>query len=419
MYFLLSFLFAVFFPLAAFASPDSPTLRKEDMVQGVGIGKNVQKFGEEVATRIDRVVKKKAFEFWGEPWTMQGIPLLFPSSRDGLNLGLKVSIQNILRQDPHKLEFDAQVLASDAGRYKHALKVDWPHAFEDRFRITTRVAYDRDISDGYFGIGNDTSVDLNALGSDNPLYQHVRSSPNFYLQILGLLGKNIRLGPVLGLRFTEIAFPIGSLIDQQRPPGIQGGRTHFLALALQRDTRDFEPYPSRGTLHELMFNYYGKYVGSNYEFTRTTYTFQYYSLLHRKLILAHRTFFEVLNGDVPFYELGFTGGLNPTLSLGGDRFLRGYQGNRFIDKIRLVAGFELRWDPLFFLFAKQDITIGFVPFFDIGRVWPALFPIPIKGFHASAGYGIRIIWNSRLILRGDMAFNEEGVSFLFNLGSAF
>ncbi len=415
------FLLFAFLSITAFASSDSPALKKEEMVQGGadGVGKNVQNFGEQVASRIDRVVKKKAFEFWGEPWTMQGIPLLFPGARDGLNLGLKVSVQNIARQDPHKLEFDAQVLASDGGRYKHHLKVDWPHAFGDRFRITSRVAYDRDISINYFGLGNDTPVNLDAITAENPLYQHVRSSPNFYIQMLALLGKDLRFGPVFGLRFMEISFPVGSLIDQERPLGVEGGRTNFIALALQRDTRDFEPYPSRGTLNELMFNYYGRVVGSDYEFTRTTYTFQYYSLLHRKLIFAHRTFFEVLNGNAPFYELGFTGGLNPSLVLGGDRFLRGFQGNRFTDRIRLIAGFELRWDPFFFLFAKQDITIGFVSFFDFGRVWSTLFPIPLKGFHASAGYGIRIIWNSRLILRGDMAFNEEGVSFLINLGSAF
>lgn len=41
------------------------------------MGSDIQKFGEEVAQRIDRIVKKKSFDWWGDPWTMQGIPILF------------------------------------------------------------------------------------------------------------------------------------------------------------------------------------------------------------------------------------------------------------------------------------------------------------------------------------------------------
>jgi len=152
---------------------------------------------------------------------------------------------------------------------------------------------------------------------------------------------------------------------------------------------------------------------------RTTYTYKRYFLLHRRLILAHRTFLEVLSGNVPYYELGATGGSNSTIAFGGDRFIRGYDSNRFIDTIRYVMGFELRWDPLVFLFAKQDITLGFVPFFDIGRVWPAVFPLRFDRWHASMGWGTRIIWNSRFVIRADIAITTEGTNFILNLGNSF
>src|SRR5687767_4853599 len=106
----------------AFAWAEAP--EKDDG----GVGEDIKDFGESVAKRVDRVIKKKAFDLWGDPWTFQGIPLIFPSSDNGFNLGLKVALQNIRRQDPHKFEIEAQILASDKGRYKHRFRADYPHA---------------------------------------------------------------------------------------------------------------------------------------------------------------------------------------------------------------------------------------------------------------------------------------------------
>ena len=379
----------------------------------------VKRLGEEVVNRVDRVIQKKTFELWGDPWSMQGIPLLFPTGEDGFNTGLKVSMQNVLRQDPHKMEFEAQILASDKGRYKHFLKFDYPHAFGGRFRLTARVSYDRDITIRYFGVGNDNPVDKGLIDSGAPDYQYVRSSPTFYLQLLRRFGKHVRFGPILGLRWMDVTFPTGSLLDKQRPIGVNGGSTHYLALALQYDELDFEPYPSRGSLHEIFLAVHDRFTGSNYSYLRGTYTYRRYLLLHRKLIFAHRTLFEALSGGVPFYELGSVGGLNPSLVLGGDKYFRGFESNAFIDKIRLVMGVELRWDPLFFLFAKQDITLGVVPFLDVGRVWPSIFPLNFGGWHASGGWGLRVIWDSRFVIRADLALSSEGVAFVFNLGNSF
>ena len=127
-----------------------------------------------------------------------------------------------------------------------------------------------------------------------------------------------------------------------------------------------------------------------------TYTFRYYYPINGKLVIAHRTLLESLTGDVPYFELSSVGGSDSTIGFGGDRFMRGFQSNRFLDKIRLVGGLELRWDPIEFMFAGQDIKLGFVPFFDIGRVWPTVFPIRLGTWHASTGWGARIIWNSRI-----------------------
>ena len=396
-------------------SPENGTLNAEPMPAD----KEFMKFSDDVATRIDRIVKKKSFDLWGDPWTIQGIPILFPSAASGFNLGVQVALQNIRRQDPHQFEFEARLLSSDLGRYKHMLKLDYPHLIDGKYRLTTRVNYDRDISFPYLGVGNTTTVDRSRLNNNDPLYQNVRAGPSFDIQMLRNFTKQLRIGPFLGLRWTQISAPPGSLLLAQNPSGVQGGRTHYVGLAIVHDTTDFEPYPSRGRLHELYLYWYAPFISSEYNYFRLTYNYKGYHALHRQLILAYRLFFESLSGNIPFYEMGATGGSIPTLGFGGDRFLRGYDNNRFVDNIRLVLNVELRWDPLLVSFAKQDITLGFVPFFDIGRVWPTIFPITFSDLHASTGWGMRLIWSNRFIIRTDITFNSEMVGAYVELGSSF
>ncbi len=267
--------------------------------QSLGVSKKFSDFSEEVASRIDRIVKKKAFDLWGDPWTIQGIPLIFPSSDSGFNLGVHVALQNIRRQDPHKFELEAQVLASDLGRYKHFVKIDIPHALDGKFRITSRLSYDRDVALRYYGIGNNSPSIASRVTNSDPLYQNVRAGPSFSFQMLRYLGPHITFGPIFGLKWTQIYAPPGSLLLSQSPLGISGGKTHYVGLAIVSDTTDFEPYPSRGASHELYGYWYPPFMGSDYNFWRFTYTYRQYFPLHRDLILSHSSLLRRSLGEYP------------------------------------------------------------------------------------------------------------------------
>ena len=119
----------------------APKLQKGKASEVQKDNAGIKQFGEEVASRLDRIVKKKAFDLWGDPWTIQGVPVAFPSDSTGFNLGLRVAVQNIRRQDPHKFELETQVLASDGGRYKHFVRIDYPWIMDGRFRLTARASY--------------------------------------------------------------------------------------------------------------------------------------------------------------------------------------------------------------------------------------------------------------------------------------
>ncbi|MBY0369389.1 outer membrane protein assembly factor [bacterium] len=410
--------FALLVAAVSVAAPLAPDEKPIANPQGLdAMGRDIRQFGEDVAQRIDRIVKKKTFELLGDPWTMQGIPILIPIAASGFNVGLRIQMQNIVRQDPHEMELIAQVLTSDRGRQKHQISVDFPWAFGNRFRVGARLAYDRDIALRYFGVGNDTPFDLARYRAGD--YDIVRGGPSFQFSIMRHFSRHFRAGPTFALKHTAVESLPGSVLATQAPLGIAGGRTHTLGLAIIYDTLDFEPYPSRGDYHELFFSLSnGAVTGSDYDFTRTTYTFRKFVSLNRRLIFAHRTLLEWLNGNVPFYELSDVGGSFGSIGFGGDRYFRGYEPNRFIDKLRLVAGFELRWDPIFAELFRQELTVGFVPFFEIGRVWDGL-PRSFDNWHASVGWGVRMIWNSRLVLRVDTALTPEGLNIVGNIGNAF
>lgn len=375
--------------------------------------------GNALTQGIERVVEKKFFEFWGDPWTMQGLPIVFPSPDSGLNIGLKLMLQNIRRQDPHKYELDAQVLVSDRGRFKHALRIDVPHAFSDRIRFTGRIAYDRDLTLPYFGIGNDVYLNPADVAKDQALFLNTRSSPSITLDSLLYAGKRFRLGPIVGFRWTDVTYPNPSLLAQQRPTGVDGGKTHYVGFGAIYDSLDWEPYPSQGAYHELFVRFHDRYIGSDFVFRRYTYTFRWYHRLHRRLVFGQRWIAEFLDGDVPFFEMAALGGSWPSIGWGADRFMRGYETNLFIDKARIAASFELRWDPIYFTVAGQDITVGFVPFVDIGRVAPSFDKFSTKGWKASLGLGIRVIAQTRLVVRGDFAVGQDGAAFYVNLGNSF
>ncbi len=417
---------------SAFAVPELPDVKTietdkevrrkklEDEKKARGnVGRDIRKFGEEVASRLDSIVQRKAFDLWGDPWTLQGIPLIFPGGSNGFALGLRVAIQNIEREDPHKMQIEAQVLATDKGRYKHLLGLDFPFAFDGAFRIKLRAAYDRDISLRYFGLGNETAVDPILLDQESVLYQSVRAWPSFNLQILKNFSRTFRAGPIVGFKWNSVTVLPGSLLDRDQPLGVTGGRTHYLGVGMIWDTTDFEPYPTKGHAHELFVAAYNKFTGSEYNFWRVTYTHRHYTPISPKLTFAYRALFETVLGNAPFYELSAVGGQDATIGFGGDKYLRGFESNRFVDKIKFVLGGELRWDPLVVSFAGQKFKLGLVPFIDIGRVWPSFWPLRLGTWHVSTGWGMRIIWNNRFIIRGDFAVTSERTSFYFELGNSF
>jgi outer membrane protein assembly factor BamA len=118
-------------------------------------------------------------------------------------------------------------------------------------------------------------------------------------------------------------------------------------------------------------------------------------------LLAFRVYGEGVIGDldqdIPFVDVP---------RLGGPLLLRGYDQDRFRDRVLGLASAEYQWDLGYML-------TGFL-FVDAGRVYPKLDEIEIKDMRVGYGGGIQLQTPGSFIGRLGIASSIDG-GLLFNL----
>jgi outer membrane protein assembly factor BamA len=200
----------------------------------------------------------------------------------------------------------------------------------------------------------------------------------------------------------------------------------FVQAGLIYDTRDLEPDPSNGIFTELTNELSVKSLGSQYNFNKTFFHFNYYHNLFpsvfKKIIFAGRVGIGYTAGNSPFYEYQDEWSAEGSIEgLGGTNTIRGYKSSRFLSRVMQFSNFELRCRLLQFSKFKQHFAISAVPFFDVGGVWDSLDRITthLNNMRYSEGLGIRIVWNVNTILRFDYAVSKEDNQFFFQIGHTF
>ena len=196
----------------------------------------------------------------------------------------------------------------------------------------------------------------------------------------------------------------GGLLDQGRIPGAAGGWSVGFGLLAGVDTRDAVYSPLRGAFAEVGAEVYDSVFGSDYGFTRYRADFRRYTPLFTNHVFATRVLGIFSLGDAPFQ-------LMP--QLGGSELLRGYYEGRFRERDLLALQAEYRF-PVY-----GPVALAF--FAGAGQVARRAPEFRIDAFHLGGGLGLRYLLRreSRLTLRVDEGFGEEGNGFYFSFGEAF
>ena len=118
---------------------------------------------------------------------------------------------------------------------------------------------------------------------------------------------------------------------------------------------------------------------------------------------------DVIFGEAPIVELSR---FEETNAIGGAIGVRGVPAQRYYGKAKLFGNVETRTDVFDFHLLGKDMTLGFVTFFDAGRVWADLRSQPQLngtglGLHYGVGTGLRLRVGETLMLRGDVAYSPE------------
>ena len=106
-----------------------------------------------------------------------------------------------------------------------------------------------------------------------------------------------------------------------------------------------------------------------------------------------------LGTNVPFFEQS---------SLGGQNNLRGYGGDRFIDKHLISASVEERIHLARAKIAGVAADFEIAPFVDSGQVFNSYKDVSFKDYRVTPGIGFRGIVRPNVVGRIDYGWSKEG-----------
>ncbi|MFT4737464.1 MAG: hypothetical protein ACJAZM_001757 [Cyclobacteriaceae bacterium] len=401
-----------------------------------------------------------------EGWSFGGLPVIAYNQDFGLQYGV---IGNVFYYGDQGIRYPyydhsiyLELTNTTLGDRRIILRYDARELIkEGRFRaeLAQRLTSYRPFYgfNGYQSFFND---DFSTSGSDafiSPLFyayeqNRINARATIEKNLFGQ-GKKYRLQTEVQLTYMGIQAPdreqfnkgkseaeqapdTATLYDQYVQWGIipdkhkAGGTYAQFAVGGVIDTRDIEPYPSKGVFEEFMINY-GLPLSSEAEHVVSLRLIHrhYQTLIKDRLVFAHRLQYRsFLNSNTPFYILQ---------TLGGADDIRGIKFSRLMGDGVFGANAELRYKVFSMVIFNQNIYGALSTFFDTGIVTrahqfdsnqvPDAFTTWVnqdaESWHHSAGIGVRGSLNQNFIVAFDYgrALDErDGESALYiSLGWLF
>lgn len=371
-------------------------------------------------------LKKKQVGSRKSSWFYQYFPVLYPSVDTGFNYGLRAMLYE-LSQSPYKYHVLAQYWGSDRGRAQHELKFVIANLFNFiHFRLMFK--YDKSISSRFFGLGDSANnMNLTDIDSDTYIsntyywYKIKRPSLNIFLGF-NFLHKKLKL--YTSAYFTNVSIEKyyqynRSFINIEQPYGLNGGRFNYLKLGFLYDNKSEISNPDKGFLVDFAITRFGLF-DSEYDFHSLDFGFAYFKSFPRYFTFASRLLFSHMFGDnIPFFAYGSFYLNDDIEALGGGDTLRGYQGGRFIDRIKTSIQFELRTRFYEAIIGDKRVEVDIVPFFDIGNTANSLKTYTLKNMNKTYGVSLRTIFNTRSVVKITLASCAEGKSLSFGFDEIF
>jgi len=310
---------------------------------------------------------------------------------------------------PFRWALSAQAYWTTRSIQNHYIRLDAPQLIGDA-RIEARGEYRRELLSPYFGLGNASAPGFSGNLAD-PRVNYARTFPGGWVRArYRPFGLKHPFEPWIsyGFNLFDVAPIAGSVLEQDQPRGIEGGRDGQLSIGMSWDTRDDQHATTRGGSEEIALRAAGRLTFGDYGYVGVTLVERrFWQLGSKRLVLAQRVVLDWLFGDVPFFELSNVGGLQGAEGIGGMSSVRGVPRNRYVGEVKVFSNTELRWNPLDFTVLGNLITAGGLVFFDVGRTWSKdADDGPWHLWHPGAGVGIRFTRRAA-VARVDAGFDLQ------------
>ena len=285
------------------------------------------------------------------------------------------------------------------------------------FSLELDAGYERRPHDAFYGIGNGDTVDELPAGAPiDPRVDPTAMEARYRQDRARLrVTADVRLWNDLHLRpageLSEVSFgggdegdPITTRYDRAGLVGFDGIEYSYAELELRWDSRHavtvMEPgsVPSAGTLAAVFGGRVNR-IDRGPDFYRYGADLaKFYRLARGPRVIVAKLHGEGVTGsrdEVPFTELP---------KLGGPTYLRGYELDRFRDRVSAFGTLAYQWD------LSQWVSASL--FTDVGRVYPSLSDLSVD--HLRMGYGVSVQGHSldSFLMELSVASSIDGGLFL-------
>jgi outer membrane protein assembly factor BamA len=281
--------------------------------------------------------------------------------------------------------------------------------WQDRARFFADVEFDKDSSQRFFGFGNDSSQNAESNYTGKELNALVWLAYRLQPTLSFTYRSRVRVFRVEKGGVDNLPF-----IGQEHPgtPGLGGATIVGEQFGLLYDTRDDTNIPRQGGFGLFTAELVPRALGSSLSFVKYAGEVRKFIPLHERIVLAMHARADYIQGpnDVPFFEQN---------DLGGHESLRGFGGDRFIDKDRVFASAELRTRVYRREIFGVNAELELAPFCDFGQVFSSSHSSPFNDLHAVGGLGFRGVVPPQVVGFVDVGMGTQGVAAFTGLEYPF
>ncbi len=215
--------------------------------------------------------------------------------------------------------------------------------------------------------------------------------------------KRIYFGPTASFIKSSVTFSFPGANGQD---SIQKSHLNSLGYILSNDTRDHVQYPTKGMFLNFKNQFYGSYIGSDYNFARYIVTYNQYFKIGKtetNQVLVARATLNIATGNVPF---------EGQTVVGGDD-IRGYSQGKYRNDQVYTLQSEYRWNfyGKWGLVAFAGLATAVAHFSDISE--SQLLP------GVGAGLRFRMLPSEKVNIGVDAGVGKGDYSLTFRIGESF